>query len=75
MTKCSVECQGCGSMVSDDYARVFGDNSNTVHGCPECSRVNGTSERETADASDRGRNYMTDWSDQAQRNREVQSDD
>lgn len=68
----SVECQGCGALVSDDYARVFGDNRDRVHACPDCSRVNGTSERRVADASDRRVKYTADWSTQAQ---EVESDD
>jgi len=29
-------CQGCGSPVTDDYARVFGDNDNQVSSCPDC---------------------------------------
>ena len=29
-------CQNCGSFVTRDFARVFGDNQNTVHGCLEC---------------------------------------
>ena len=29
-------CQNCGSTVTEDYARVFGDNDNQVHGCTEC---------------------------------------
>jgi len=30
------ECEGCGSPVSDRFARVFGDNQGEVHACPEC---------------------------------------
>lgn len=72
MTKSSVECQNCGAMVSDDFARVFGDNDDQVHRCPECAKRNGTSERKAADASDRGEAYPVDKSQQAQ---EVQGGD
>jgi predicted nucleic acid-binding Zn-ribbon protein len=30
------ECEGCGSPVSDRFARVFDDNQGEVHACPEC---------------------------------------
>lgn len=33
MTKCS----GCGSFVTKDFARTFGDSDDTVHACPECT--------------------------------------
>jgi hypothetical protein len=33
-------CENCGSFVTRDFARVFGDNQNTVHGCLDC--MNGT---------------------------------
>lgn len=29
-------CDNCGTFVTPDYARVFGDNDDVVHGCPEC---------------------------------------
>jgi len=29
-------CESCGSEVSSDYARVFGDNQGQVHACPDC---------------------------------------
>lgn len=29
-------CIGCGAPVTQDFARVFGDNDNVVHGCPSC---------------------------------------
>lgn len=32
------ECQRCGSHVSEDFERVFGDNNDEVHGCPDCRR-------------------------------------
>lgn len=31
------ECQGCGGHVSDDFARVFGDNADEVYNCLTCS--------------------------------------
>lgn len=30
------ECMSCGGFVSDDYARVFGDNQNNVFDCRSC---------------------------------------
>ena len=30
-------CSNCGAFVTDDFARVFGDNDDEVHACPECS--------------------------------------
>ena len=30
------ECLGCGSTVSDQFARVYGDNEDNVHRCMEC---------------------------------------
>lgn len=29
-------CQRCGGHVTAQYARVFGDNDDIVHGCQEC---------------------------------------
>ena len=31
------DCQGCGSSPTEQFRRVFGDNDDVVHGCPECS--------------------------------------
>lgn len=30
-------CQSCETAYSDDFARVFGDNQNQLHRCPNCS--------------------------------------
>ena len=30
-------CRNCGAHISEDFARVFGDQSNDVHACMECS--------------------------------------
>ena len=29
-------CENCGSTVSDQFARVYGDNNDEVHRCMEC---------------------------------------
>ncbi|WP_446685177.1 DUF7563 family protein [Haladaptatus pallidirubidus] len=29
-------CQNCESFITRDFARVFGDNQNTVQGCLNC---------------------------------------
>jgi len=38
-------CQNCDAFVTERYIRVFGDNSGTLHSCPECAsfrhRANG----------------------------------
>jgi hypothetical protein len=31
-------CRNCGSTVTEDYARVFGDNDNRVHSCGNCEQ-------------------------------------
>jgi hypothetical protein len=36
MTSMNVECQNCGSVVSNDFARVCGDNDGNVHHCLNC---------------------------------------
>lgn len=33
-------CQNCGSFVTVDFARVFGNNDDEVNGCPECTSFN-----------------------------------
>jgi hypothetical protein len=33
----TVECTDCGGPVSRRFARVFGDESHNVHGCPACA--------------------------------------
>ncbi len=30
-------CVNCDNRVTRQFARVFGDNRNVVHACPECS--------------------------------------
>ncbi|WP_449272252.1 DUF7563 family protein [Halostella limicola] len=29
-------CENCGEMVSASFARVFGDNEETIYGCVHC---------------------------------------
>lgn len=33
------ECHRCGSFVTDQFARVFGDNENRVYACIECATL------------------------------------
>jgi len=42
------ECEHCGAFVTDDFARVFGDNQNRVDGCIECEGKIGIDGRDTA---------------------------
>ena len=30
-------CVSCGTQVTKQFSRVFGDNQDVVHACPECS--------------------------------------
>nr|WP_207891150.1 hypothetical protein [Natrarchaeobius chitinivorans] len=30
-------CRNCGTHVTQQFARVFGDNGDVVHGCPGCT--------------------------------------
>ena len=30
-------CRSCNTQVTRQFARVFGDNRDVVHACPECS--------------------------------------
>lgn len=30
-------CRNCGTHVTQQFARVFGDNGDVVHGCPACT--------------------------------------
>ena len=39
-------CVTCGNQVTRQFARVFGDNRDVVHACPECSTYR---EMKTAD--------------------------
>lgn len=33
-----IKCQNCGAHVSDRFGRVFGDQSDVVHCCPDCEK-------------------------------------
>lgn len=33
----STRCINCGNQVTRQFARVFGDNRDVVHACPDCS--------------------------------------
>lgn len=33
------QCNNCNTYVTQQFARVFGDNDNTVHACIECSTL------------------------------------
>ncbi len=43
-------CTNCNSFVTHDFARVFGDNSETVAGCLECMAIGEFVSRESVDA-------------------------
>ncbi|WP_425498425.1 DUF7563 family protein [Natrinema soli] len=30
------ECSNCGAHVTEQYKRVFADNTGTLHACPNC---------------------------------------
>lgn len=35
-----MECLSCGAHVTPRFARVFGDNEDEIHGCPNCRDLN-----------------------------------
>lgn len=35
----SQRCHNCDSFISQQFARVFGDNQDNVHACIECSTL------------------------------------
>lgn len=43
------QCQNCGTQVTRQFARVFGDNADVVHACPDCETY-----REMKNAADSG---------------------
>lgn len=45
-------CNDCGSQVTYNYARVFGDNENEVHGCLHCQSLTELRDGQAAVASD-----------------------
>ncbi len=55
-------CRGCGSHLSDSYARVLGDQDGTIHRCLHCdspqARVRGsTAGVDVEEVSDKVRDY------------------
>ncbi|MFC7134023.1 MULTISPECIES: DUF7563 family protein [Salinibaculum] len=40
------QCNNCNTYVTQQFARVFGDNDNTVHACIECSTLHALREGE-----------------------------
>jgi len=58
------ECVTCGSHVTEQFARVFGDNSDVVRRCIECSRAADLDESPGAGDRDRpvGELEITTWS-------------
>lgn len=53
------ECENCGSSVSDQFARVFGDNENRIHGCPFCESLTACKEGCAADPDSDSRSHGT----------------
>ncbi|MFP8956754.1 hypothetical protein ACLI4Y_08500 [Natrialbaceae archaeon A-CW3] len=45
-TTTAPQCRNCGTQVTRQFARVFGDNRDTVHACPDCATYR---EMKTAD--------------------------
>lgn len=43
-------CNNCGAFVTHDFARVFGDNKETVAGCLDCMPIGEFITREGVDA-------------------------
>jgi len=38
------KCENCGSHISEDFARVFGNENKEVYACPKCSARSGIAE-------------------------------
>lgn len=36
-TDTAPKCQNCDAQVTPQFARVFGDNRDVVHACPDCT--------------------------------------
>lgn len=47
------ECSHCGSFVTDDYVRVFGDNDGNLHECRSCRARGSTTTDETDETGER----------------------
>jgi hypothetical protein len=51
------ECNNCGTFVTPQFARVFGDNEENVFGCPACTTfsdlIEGSASRRTRNDQDR----------------------
>ncbi|WP_432765139.1 DUF7563 family protein [Halobaculum marinum] len=58
------ECVTCGSHVTEQFARVFGDNRNVVHRCIACSRAADLDESPAPGDGEgrRDRRELTTWS-------------
>lgn len=46
------KCNSCGSFISDNYARVFGDNDGIVTDCRHCPTTRGRNTDEDSDEGD-----------------------
>ncbi|MFD1515652.1 DUF7563 family protein [Halomarina rubra] len=44
-------CENCSAAVSTQYARVLGDNDDTVHACPNCTTLRDVSDGAAADTT------------------------
>lgn len=49
------KCMSCGGFVTDTYARVFGDNDDTVYDCRSCRADSPASESDANDAGGDGK--------------------
>lgn len=38
-TETQSQCRNCGSFVTPQFARVYGNNDDEVHGCLRCQRA------------------------------------
>lgn len=58
------ECATCGNHVTEQFARVFGDNRNHVRRCISCSRAADLDESpdDESQANQENRRVLTTWS-------------
>jgi hypothetical protein len=48
------QCSNCGTFVTPDFVRVFGDNANQVERCPACTTMTEATDETAGSDRDRG---------------------
>lgn len=69
------ECKGCNRFVTDDYARVFGDNDDTIETCRNCRSTRNPDAGTDDDGPDDDRVLLRDVRDASRDDDASDSDD